>query len=122
MICQSCGCEIFVDRSLCGGCYQQMLIKKIGHRTPPKQVGSYAPTVPNNDRLVIIEELGGRLTHVGWFDSVTGWWYCLSDERLDGRKMGRGEWCSLSIRNITGWREIHQPTKTNGQGTVTTTD
>jgi hypothetical protein len=69
---------------------------------------STAPTVPDSKRIVVIEELGGVREHLGWFDAASAWWFALSDERLHGDKMPSGEWCSLSIGNITGWREIIQ--------------
>lgn len=70
--------------------------------------GSTSPNVPSNQRLVIIEELGGELQHVGWFDAASGWWFCLSPDAQDGQKLPKGHFRSESIGNITGWREIKQ--------------
>jgi hypothetical protein len=69
---------------------------------------STSPTVPNSKRLVIVEERGGECFHVGWFDAPSAWWFVLSSERLNGEKMPDGEWCSLSMGRVTGWREIIQ--------------
>jgi hypothetical protein len=70
--------------------------------------GSTSPTVPNNERLVILEELGGKCEHIGWFSAPSGWWMILERVRLNGDKMPHSQWCSISIGNITGWREIIQ--------------
>jgi hypothetical protein len=58
--------------------------------------------------MVVLEECGGTRLHVGWFDAPSAWWFALSDERPNGDKMPSGEWCSLNIGNITGWREFPQ--------------
>ena len=68
--------------------------------------GSTTPTVPNNERLVILEERNNPTAQIGWFSERSGWWMVLSDESLEGEKMPRGKWCSLTIGNIIGWREI----------------
>ena len=70
--------------------------------------GSTAPTVPNSKRLVILEECGGVRQHVGWFDAPSGHWLALDQERQNGNPMPSGEWCSITIGNITAWREILQ--------------
>ncbi len=71
-----------------------------------QMVGSTSPTVPDSKRLVILEECGGVREHIGWFNAPSGYWFCLEQERLNGNKMPSGEWCSITIGNITGWREI----------------
>lgn len=67
--------------------------------------GSNSPTLPPNENLVIIVELG-HIEHVGWFSHASGWWFVLSTERENGDQMPHGEYCSLSIGNITSWRAL----------------
>lgn len=67
--------------------------------------GSTTPSVPDNRRLVIIS--GNQVSpQIGWFDAASGWWFTISQERVNGDPMPPGEWCSLDIGNITEWREI----------------
>jgi hypothetical protein len=75
-----------------------------------QRAGSTSPTVPSNKRLVVIEESGGIRQHIGWFHEESGWWMMLDQERANGEKLPPGEWCSITIGNITGWREIIQHT------------
>jgi len=66
---------------------------------------STCETVPPDNRWVIVIERGS-FPHVGRFHAASGWWSVLSRERVDGTPMPQGDFCSISIGRITGWRPI----------------
>jgi hypothetical protein len=74
--------------------------------TSQPETKSKSIDLPNNERLVLLEEHGGEIHHVGWYSHSARKWFALSRESLQGEELPKGIFCSLSIVNITGWREI----------------
>lgn len=73
--------------------------------------GGWRQNYPEPYQLVLIRELVIKdgitkidIKHVGyWAGNV---WHALSNEKLDGTPMPKGQWTGLSIVNIYGWKPI----------------
>jgi hypothetical protein len=65
---------------------------------------------PQDNRLILIREKTKSFTfvHIGWYDSASNTWFCLSNESVSGEKLKHGNFTSISITNIDGWMDLKQ--------------